>query len=312
MRVVSPYISQSQSFECSLYYEHLWINACHRIVDIQKGLFGVNCVGSKPHSINFQHRMLIFCSYSYIKVYHVPNYQYDAICRTKKQRTGSSITTSSSTSNSNENHTTIYVYSKKKKLQQNPKQRKKQNTGEPPPISHIFHMHWWPNCKKRHPAPYAFDTMRKGRQSSKFPADYHLGVHGKLCGGLQTISVNDFVHHQAWIESISSGFFYYSPISIIYSEVGWGRYSSPGIRHECRACGPSLLAWVVLYWITAQREGAIHRLLHPEFLKDGTKMCKILRYTNVSQLDRQSRKQTDRFNHAVKTIWEPLERVLYQ
>ena len=113
------HISQSQSFESSIYYEHLWINAGHRTVDIQKGLFGVNCVGSKSHSINFRHRILIFCSYSYIKVYHVPNYQNDAICRTKKQRTGSSITTSSSTSNSNENHTTIYVYSKKKETATN-------------------------------------------------------------------------------------------------------------------------------------------------------------------------------------------------
>ena len=59
-------------------------------------------------------------------------------------------------------HATIYT--KTKKLQQKPKQRKKQNTREPPPISHIFHMHWWPNCKKRHPAPYAFDTMRKAVQ----------------------------------------------------------------------------------------------------------------------------------------------------
>ena len=70
-----------------------------------------------------------------------------------------------------------------------------------------------------------------------------IWVDWKPCGGLQRISVNDFVHHQAWIESICcSGFFYYSPIFIIYSEVGWDRYSSPGIRHECGACGPSLLA----------------------------------------------------------------------
>lgn len=65
MRVASSYFTITVVWEFPLLYEHLWTNACHRIVDIQKGLFGVNCVGSKSHSINFRHRMLIFCSYSY-------------------------------------------------------------------------------------------------------------------------------------------------------------------------------------------------------------------------------------------------------